>query len=126
MNQSNDHGNSSTLPASSHGQDRRGGVSGGAVLGASAFILAALVVMKAGELPANEAYAGTASTGSGFSMVTASNGFGKDTRPYELLFVVDNRSEMLFVYEIEDAAQRRVTLKGGQSLPALMRAGRGR
>lgn len=129
MNESNDNMpvSASPTPTSERSQEaRRGGMSSGAILGASAFILAALVIMKAGELPAHEAYAGTASTGSGFSMVTASSGFGRDTRPYELLFLVDNRSEVLYVYEIEDAAQRRVTLKGGSSLPVLMRTGRGK
>ncbi|MFO0875530.1 MAG: hypothetical protein U0575_16415 [Phycisphaerales bacterium] len=99
---------------------------GASIFGGTAFVLAALIIMKAGDLPAHEAYAGTATTGSGFTMVTASNGYGKETRPHEMLFLVDNRSELLYVYEIEDVSQRRVILRGGASLPTLLRAGRGR
>jgi len=97
-----------------------------AILVAMAFLLGAFVIMKAGELPANPAYA-SASTGSaGFSLVTGRSGFGRDTRPYELLYLIDSRGEMLWVYEVEDAATRRVVLRDGAMLPMLFRAGRGR
>lgn len=98
----------------------------GAVLTASAFIIGALVIMKAGELPMNAAYAGSANTGDGFSIVTATSGLGKETRPQELLYVVDNRTEVLYVYEIDDVSQRKVVLRGGGFLPNLFRSGRGR
>jgi hypothetical protein len=98
----------------------------GAILTASACILGALLIMRAGELPMNQAYAGAANAGSTFSVVTATSGVGKETRPQELLYVIDNRNEVLYVFEIDDIAQRKVLLRGGGSLPALFRAGRGR
>lgn len=97
-----------------------------AILAATAFLLGALVVIKAGDLPANEAYAGTAAGGGGISIATASNGVGKDTRPNEQLYVVDNRSEVLFIYEIEDVANRRIVPREIVSLPEFFRRGRGR
>lgn len=98
----------------------------GAILTASAIIVGALVIMQAGELPMNAAYAGSANTGSSFSIVTATSGLGKETRPQELLYVVDNRTEVLYVYEIDDVSQRKVVLRGGGALPSLFRSGRGR
>lgn len=97
-----------------------------AILTASAVVVAALLIMKAGELPMNQAYAGAANTGSTFSMVTATSGLGKETRPQELLYLIDNRNEVLYVYEIDDVAQRKVILRGGGALPVLFRTGRGR
>lgn len=97
-----------------------------AILTGSAFVVAALAIMKAGELPINQAYAGSASASGSFSIVTASTGVGKETRPNELLYVIDNRTEILYVYEIDDAAQRKILIRGGGPLPALFRSGRGR
>ena len=97
------------------------------VLWASAFLIAALVIIKAGELPQNAAFAGNASSDSDFSIVTASKGTGPDLRPHELLYVADNRTEMLFIYDIEDnTAGRRVVLRGGGPLPSLFTVARGR
>ena len=62
---------------------------------ASAFLLGALVIVQSGRTPRQSAFADDAVVGpEGFTMITASSGFGKDTRPYELLYVLDNYSEM--------------------------------
>ncbi len=61
----------------------------------------------------------------GFTVLGASTGEGGEARPYEIVVVVDNYADMLFVYSIETANDRRVQLRGGQSLPALFRAARG-
>lgn len=120
--------NTRSSPDSQRSDSQRSGTQPvvGAILTASAFIVGALVILRAGELPINQAYAGAANTGGSFSVVTASTGVGKETRPNELLYVIDNRTEILYVYEVEDASQRKVTLRGGGALPALFRAGRGR
>ncbi len=100
--------------------------SGAAVLWASAFVIAALALVTAGRLPENPAYAGVATTGvGGFTMVTASSGYGPNDKPYEILYVVDNQSQMLYIYAVENATDRRITLRSGGFLPNLFRAGRG-
>ncbi len=97
-----------------------------AILWGSAFIVAALILLTAGRLPENPAYADMATTGNGgFSMVTAVSGFGPADRPYEILYVIDNQSQMFYIYAVEAATDRRIALRGGASLPALFRAGRG-
>ena len=90
------------------------------ILLATAFLMGALVIMQAGRLPQQSAFAGDAITGSdGFTMITASSGFGKDTRPYELCFVLDNYSDMMFVYEVPQSTSRSVVLRNGTDLPYL-------
>lgn len=97
-----------------------------AILLASAFLIAALTIVQAGRLPVNNAFAGDAVTGmEGYTLLTASSGFGKDTRPYEFCYVIDNHDEMLFIYEIPQANDKRVVLKSGTSLPGLFAAARG-
>ena len=88
-----------------------------AALWASAFVLAALVIVQAGRLPANPAYAAMAAVSDGFTLLAANSGRGEDAAPYELLFVIDSRGEVLLVYEIPDARQKRVELRGGAYLP---------
>lgn len=91
-----------------------------AILWASAFLLAALVIITAGRLPANQAYAEMAVSGTnGFTLMTADAGRGGDENPDELLYVIDNRSEMLFVYEVLNAQTGGLNLKGGGSLTEL-------
>jgi hypothetical protein len=93
-----------------------------AVLWASAFVVAALILVTASRLPSNAAYAEMANTGlGGYSMVTAPSGNGS----YEVLYVVDSQTGSFYVYTIENAADRRLTLRNGTSLPGLFRAGRG-
>ena len=52
-------------------------------------------------------------------------GQGPDEEPYETLYIIDNRSEMLFIYGMDGGANPRLALRGGSSLPALFRAARG-
>jgi hypothetical protein len=100
--------------------------SSAAVLWASAFIVAALIILTAGRLPESPAYAGMATGGSGgFTLVTAPSGFGPADQPYEILFVIDNQTQMLYVYAVENASDRRILLRGGAPLSTLFRAGRG-
>ncbi len=95
-----------------------------AVLWASAFVLAAMVITQAGRLPVNPAYADMGVENGGFAMVTASSGRGEDAAPYELLYVLDSRDEVLLVYEIEDLRQRQIVMRGGADLPVWFRNAR--
>lgn len=103
-----------------------------AILATSAFAITAMAIVEAGRIHgapsffAQPAMAGTAATGlGGFTVITSSMGQGPDTDPFETVYVIDNRGEMLFVYGIDNAADRRLVLRGGASLPALFRAARG-
>ena len=97
-----------------------------ALLLVSAFVIAALVIFRAGQLPAHPAYADDAVVGSqGYTVLTMSSGFGKDTRPYEFCYVFDNHDEMLFVYEVPQASDKRIVLRYGTFLPGLFATARG-
>jgi hypothetical protein len=100
-----------------------------AVLWASAFIIAALVIMQAGRLAPNPAFAGMAtSTDAGFTLVTSSDGQGPPEAPYDLLYVIDNSDEVLYIYTIPNAtspAGSQLKLLGGGHLPTLFKAARG-
>jgi hypothetical protein len=116
-----------TSPASPHSPTSPGSPAiAQAILWGCAFLLAAVVILKAGSLPEHPAWAGMATGGAGYTLVTADAGRGGDTKPNELLYVLDGRGETLYVYEIEDAKDRRITLVGGNTLPGLFRAARGR
>ena len=52
-------------------------------------------------------------------------GYGPDARPYEILYILDNTSQTLFVYSIERAADKRILLRDGRYLPSLFRTARG-
>jgi hypothetical protein len=94
------------------------------VLWASAFVLAALIIIQAGRLPANQAQAQTATSGHGFSVVTANSGRGDEADPYELVYIIDSRADVLLVYAVEDARQGRMNLLGGGSLENLFKRAR--
>ena len=94
-------------------------------LWASAFVLAAIVIMQAGKLPENEAYAGMASSRGDYVMVTLQSGEGGTDPPWEMLYVIDSRDQVLMVYQIEDARKGGIILRDGGSLVNLFRAGRG-
>jgi hypothetical protein len=97
-----------------------------AILWASAIIVAALILVTAGKLPENPAYAEMATTGTGgFSIVTAPSGFGPNDKPYEVVYIIDNHSQSLYVYAIENATDRRILLRSGANLPNLFRLARG-
>jgi hypothetical protein len=92
-----------------------------AVLWASAFMIGALVIVQAGRLPANRAYAEMAVEASDFSLLTTDAGRGEDAAPNELLYVIDSRAETLLIYEIEDARKKQIILRDGANLPVLFR-----
>jgi len=100
--------------------------SSAAILWGSAIIVTALVLVTAGRLPESPAHAGMATTGNGgFSLVTAPTGFGPADKPYEVLFVIDNQTQMFYVYGVETSTDRRILLRDGANLPTLFRAARG-
>lgn len=90
-----------------------------AVLWASAFVLAALVIMQAGRLPGNTANAEMAVDRGSYTLMTCDSGKGGDTRPDELLYVIDSREQTLLIYEIEDARKKQILLRDGGSLDNL-------
>jgi hypothetical protein len=92
-----------------------------AVLWGSAMILAALVIMQAGRLPINAAYAETAMTGGNFSLLTVSTGQGQASMPNQVLYVIDSRDQVLLVYEIENLQQNRIILRDGAGLDTMFR-----
>jgi hypothetical protein len=93
-------------------------------LWASAFVLAALVIMQAGRLTGPQAHADMAASSDTLSMVTAYAGTGGKAQANELLFMIDHRAGTFLVYEVEDARQKRVILRDGGSLSALFNTAR--
>jgi hypothetical protein len=99
-----------------------------ALLWASAFLLAALTIIQAARLPLNAAYAGAANQGGqGMSVVTQNTGLGPNERPYEALWVLDGRGEMLFIYYMENAnaGEKALLLRQAIPVPDLFRTARG-
>jgi hypothetical protein len=92
--------------------------SAAAVLWASAFVVAALVIVQAGRLPGNPAYADQSVELGGYTLLTTGSGTGRGEDPNELLYVLDSRDDTLLVYEVPDARQKQINLLGGASLPA--------
>ncbi len=64
-----------------------------AALWASAFVIMALIIMQAGKLPGNAAYAEMSSSNEAYTLLTTDAGKGDDAAPYELLYVLDNRDQ---------------------------------
>jgi hypothetical protein len=97
------------------------------VLIATAIMLAALTIIQAGRIDLNAAQAGTANAGpQGSSMVTIDSGLGPKERPYESLWVLDGRGEMLFNYvENANAGEKALLLRQVIFLPDLFRKARG-
>ncbi len=119
-----------TAPATTATADRRRGLTvASAALWASAFLLAALTVIQAGRLPFNAAHAAGAANqgGQGTSVITLATGLGPDTKPYEALWVLDGRGEMLFIYYIENAnsGEKALLLRQAIPVPELFRVARG-
>lgn len=94
-----------------------------ATLWASAFVIAALLIIQIGKLPGNPAYAEMSSSRSNFTILTADSGRGDNADPDEVLWVADSRGAWLLVYEIE---QRSLQLRASQSIVGLFRAASGR
>lgn len=105
--------NANTLPTIS---------TGAAVLWASAFILAALVIIQAGRYQGQAAHADSMTADKGtFTVLTARSGRGPTATPHHLLYVIDSRDQTFLVYEVEDARKQRILLRDGYSLDALFR-----
>lgn len=90
-----------------------------AVLWASAFVIAALVIVQAGRFPGKTAQAEMAMAADDIVMLTTDSGRGGDTNPDEILYVIDSRAEVLLVYEVEDARKGQIILRDGGRLERL-------
>jgi hypothetical protein len=90
-----------------------------AVLWASAFIIGALVIIQAGKLPGNPAHADMVADRGNFTAVTANSGRGDDSDPYEVLYIIDSREQMLLVYEVDDIRRKQIVLRDGGNLDGL-------
>ncbi len=90
--------------------------SSSAVLWASAFVIAAMTLVQVGQLPGQTAYGEMTATRADYTVMTTNSGRGGDEDPDELLYVIDNRDQVLLVYEIEDARRGNVILRDGWSL----------
>jgi hypothetical protein len=92
-----------------------------AVLWASAFVIAALIILQAGRLTGSAAHASNAANVNDYSLVTARSGVGPDEKPYELLYLIDNHAEVLLVYDLQNV-QQGLLLRDGGSLTNLFRS----
>ena len=95
-----------------------------AVLWASAFVIAALVIVQAGRLPGPAARAEMSSSRGDYTLLTARSGRGPDEKPYELLYVIDNRDEVLLVYDVEEAQRGVINAVDGGPLVNLFQGAR--
>ena len=94
---------------------------GAAILWGSAFLLAGMVIIQAGRMGGNAAHAEmTGSDGDYTLLTTAAGGSGTN----EVLYVIDNREQVLLVYEIENAQTGQMFLRDGGSLVSLFRTAR--
>jgi len=89
-----------------------------AALWASAFVILALIIVEAGRQGGSIAYADMVSQAGEYTVMTTEGGTD------EPLFVIDERREVLLVYQIEQ--QRRVELRVIEDLPKLFRDARAR
>lgn len=108
---------------------RRGRLRGHAnPLWASAFVLAGLLVVSAGRLtpPAGAGDPASLAAG-GMQILTLTNGDGSSTQFNESVYVLDNHSETLFVYTIENATDKRgLILRTAEPLQQVFRNARPR
>ncbi len=95
----------------------------GMALWASAFVLAGLVIVQAGRLPSNPAYGEMAGVKDPYVMMTTDSGKGGNP-PYELLYLIDSRDQVLLVYEIENAQKKQILLRDGGPLEQLFNGAR--
>ena len=84
-----------------------------AVLWASAFVLAAMVIVQAGRMPGSAAYADVVAESNDYTLLTVDSGRGERAAPYVMLYVIDSRDEVLLVYEVPEAKNREIMLRGG-------------
>jgi hypothetical protein len=78
-----------------------------------------MIIVQAGRLPGNAAYAEMAAQRGSYTLVTTNSGHGGENDPDELLYVIDSREQTLMVYEIEDARRQSITLRDGGSIDSL-------
>ncbi len=97
-----------------------------AALWASAFVIAALVILQAGRMSGQTAQAEMTATRGSYTLLTTDSGRGGDANPDELLYIIDSRDQILLVYEVEDARQKQILLRDGTSLDYLFRLARPR
>ncbi|MBC8522348.1 hypothetical protein H8D29_00300 [PVC group bacterium] len=89
-------------------------------LWASAVIVAALILMQTGRLRPGVAVADSVSSGEGFTLLTTSSGQGTSENPTDVLFVIDNHSAVIMVYEITNASDRKgFTPLAAESIPSI-------
>ncbi len=94
-----------------------------AVLWASAFVVSALIIIQGGRLPDSPASAETVMSLNDYVLLTSRSGQGPDERPYELLYVIDNYSQVLLVYDMANI-QQGIVLRDGGPLDNLFRGAR--
>ncbi len=95
-----------------------------AALWASAFVIAALIIIQAGHLPEHQAHAEMSTDRGQYTLMTTSSGRGGGTEPNQLLYVMDSRDQVFLVYEIENVQQQRIHRRDGGSLAALFQNAR--
>ena len=113
---------------SERGPRRGHGLGAAAPLWASAFVLAGLLVVSAGRItPSADAGNPAAVAAGGMQVLTLTNGDGSSTQFNESVYVLDNHSETLFVYTIENATDKRgLILRTAEPLPQVFRNARPR
>ena len=94
------------------------------VLWASVFVIIAMIIVQAGKLPGNAAYAEMATESGSYTVLTTNSGKGGDADPNELLYVIDSMAQVLLVYEIEDSRSGNIFLRDGGSLVNLFNSAR--
>lgn len=97
-------------------------------LWASAFVLAGLLVISAGRItpPAGAGDPASVAAG-GMQVLTLTNGDGSSTQYNESVYVLDNHSETLFVYTVENATDKRgLILRTAEPLQQIFRNARPR
>ena len=97
-------------------------------LWASAFVLAGLLIVSAGRItPSAGAGNPAAVAAGGMQVLTLTNGDGSSTQFNESVYVLDNHSETLFVYTIENATDKRgMILRTAEPLQQVFRNARPR
>lgn len=91
-----------------------------AVLWASAFVIAALVIIQAGRLQSNPAHAEMAIHHDDFTLLTTRYGSGDN----KMLYVINSRDQILLAYEIEDALRNMLILRDGGNIENMFRTAR--
>ena len=97
-------------------------------LWASSFVLAGMLVVSAGRLTPSAGAGDPASVAAGgLQVLTLTNGDGSSTQFNESVYVLDNHSETLFVYTIENATDKRgLILRTAEPLQQVFRNARPR